>query len=152
MKLNMKNILLLITIVLLALITLAKLDCGSKPTPSGSEIKTDTVFVVDTLFVKKNIYIDKLKATIDTIFIDSNEVLFAEADTLIKADSTKINVKYFFPPANYFEIDFDIKEKIITNTIEILKTETIIEELSLFENTWFYVSGFLAMILILITT
>jgi hypothetical protein len=101
-------------------------------------IERDTVHHVDTIRVPKFIYIQKMHAKIDTLFIDSSNVLVAHADTTIQKDSSKIKVSYYFPPQNYFEIMLDLKEKIIheLKTITEIKTITISEPW--YKNTWFY--------------
>jgi hypothetical protein len=83
------------------------------PKPNDTHYHTETVVKV------KTVYITKLKATIDTVTIDHFEAEVAEADTVLEADSTRIWVKYYGNPFNEFEISADIKEKIITNTLQI---------------------------------
>lgn len=92
-----------------------------KPKPEiRTEIKTDTLYVdrVNT--------ITKWKAKLDTVLIpyvvNNYDTLWipqpiASADTILTRDSSWIKVKYFFPPANYFNADFGIKEKIVKQTI-----------------------------------
>lgn len=83
------------------------------------------IFETSIKFVDKPIYITKIKARIDTLyepkFINGDTVYVAYqtavADTILKSDSSKIGITYYFPPKNYFNIDAHIKEKIITHEI-----------------------------------
>lgn len=101
-------------------------------------VQRDTVHQVDTIRVPKIIYVQKLHAKIDTVFIDSTKVLVAHADTTIQKDSSKIKVSYYFPPQNYFEIMLDLKEKIIHELKTITEIKTITFSEPWFKNTWFY--------------
>lgn len=101
-------------------------------------IERDTVHQVDTIRVPKIIYVQKLHAKIDTVFIDSVKVLVAHADTTIQKDSSKIKVSYYFPPQNYFEIMLDLKEKIIHELKTITEFKTITLSEPWYKNTWFY--------------
>jgi len=98
--------------------------------------KTDTLTVIKT--VNKPIEIIKWKAKLDTIkvpeIINIHDTIWtsqivASADTLLTKDSSSVKVKYFFPPANYFDIDLKIKEKITVNTItkEVIKPESFLD-------------------------
>jgi len=101
-------------------------------------IERDTVHHVDTIRVPKIIYVQKLHAKIDTVFIDSSKVLVAHADTTIQKDSSKVKVSYYFPPQNYFEIMLDLKEKIIHELKTITEVKTITISEPWYKNTWFY--------------
>ena len=94
----------------------------------SKQYKPDTSkYILETSvrYVDKPIYITKVKAKVDTIyevsFINGDTVylpqVYAKADTLIKKDSSSVKVTYWFPPKNYFDLDINIKEKIITNEI-----------------------------------
>lgn len=86
------------------------------------------IFETSIRYVDKPIYITKIKAKIDTVYeplfngIDTVYVpiTYAKADTLIKQDSSSIKITYYYPPKNYFNLDLNIKEKVITH--EITKT------------------------------
>jgi len=85
-----------------------------------TETKIDTVFVsrVDTVFevnstIKKIRVVDTLTIT-DTIYKD---VDVAVSDTVFIQDSSMVQVRYFFPPLDYFEINANIRERVITKEI-----------------------------------
>jgi len=95
--------------------------------------KTDTLTV--TKYVDRPITITHWKAKIDTIQVKTLirdtiyqdiPLIFASVDTLLQKDSSLLKIKYYFPPANYFDIDLKIKEKITVSTItkEVLKSES----------------------------
>lgn len=81
-----------------------------------------TLTKIDTLVKEKPIYLTKLSSKLDTIYINNTPQITATADTLLRQDSSKIKVTYFFPPQNYFDIDMILKEKIIIQTDSIFKT------------------------------
>jgi hypothetical protein len=90
--------------------------------PPGSK----TEYVIHTEYKDRPIYISRINATIDTIYqtvYDSSHTstIVAKADTTITEDSTQIKISYYFPPQNYFQIDANIKEKIITKELTITK-------------------------------
>ena len=98
----------------------------NKPKP---QIITNTLTKtkVDTIAVPKYYAVEKIKSKIDTIFINNEPQLIASADTIIKQNSDTIKVKYFFPPANYFNVNLSLKDKIIYHTDSIfVNTEKII--------------------------
>lgn len=91
--------------------------------PAGSKID----YVIYTKYVDKPIYITKLEAKLDTIYVDAindttnDAVIVAEADTLLLADSSRIGITYYFPPRNYFDVKANIKERVITKELTIEK-------------------------------
>jgi len=102
--------------------------------PTENTVTIDTVKYVDTLYLQKTETITKWKAKLDTVKVTVNDTVFqkievASADTLLEKDSNKVSVKYYFPPLNYFDVKFDINEKIVKETKEILKTVTLDEPL-----------------------
>lgn len=121
----------------------AYLEFTKDPVVEIKETKTvDTVRVVDTLFVDRKIEVLKWKAKIDTLYRDSSQLpqLVASADTLIQKDSAQIKVKYFFPPVNKFDLDINIKEKIvhIIDSVKVtIEREKLIEP-PFYKNNWFY--------------
>lgn len=85
----------------------------------------------DTIAIDRYINIIKVKSRIDTIIVNSQQVEVASADTVIAIDSSRIAVKYYGTPLNYFDIHANIKEKRIKETVYITKNvETIIHEQS----------------------
>lgn len=90
----------------------------------------DTVKTVQ--YIQKPVYVTTLKAKLDTLILESVKsdtvykevIITASADTLLVKDSSYIKVKYHFPPANYFDIDAQIKERQTTLTITKEKPET----------------------------
>lgn len=101
-------------------------------------IQRDTVTHVDTVRVPKTIYVTKLQAKIDTVFVNDNPMQVAKADTTLQKDSSKVNVSYYFPPLNYFEVMFDIKEKIIEKLKTITETKTVTVELPFYKQITFW--------------
>ena len=103
--------------------------------PSEVVERIDSVMVttttIDTLYLTQIKLVERLKAKLDTIYINSAPVTVAVADTVLKEDSSTIAVKYYFPPLNYFNIAADIKQKIIYKTItnDITKVEYVRERL-----------------------
>jgi hypothetical protein len=81
-----------------------------------------TLTKVDTLVKERPIYLTKLSSKLDTIYIDNTPQVTATADTLLKEDSSKIKITYFFPPRNRFDVDMDLKEKLIIRTDSVFKT------------------------------
>ena len=88
-----------------------------------------TTTTIDTLYLTQIKLVERLKAKLDTIFIDRHPAIVAVADTVLKEDSSTIAVKYYFPPLNYFNIVADIKQKTIYKTItnDITKVEYVRE-------------------------
>ena len=101
--------------------------------PSEVVERTDSVMVtstkIDTMYFTQIKLVERLKAKLDTIFIDRHPAIVAVADTILKEDSSTIAVKYYFPPLNYFNIAADIKQKTIYKTItnDITKIEYVRE-------------------------
>jgi hypothetical protein len=91
-------------------------------------VQRDTLTRVDTVRIPKTVYVTKLQAKLDTIYVNNNPVQVAKADTILQKDSSKIKISYYFPPLNYFEAKFDIKEKIIETLKTITETKTITVE------------------------
>ena len=95
------------------------------PKPADTTWMVQTKTVVDSALVHKlkaQIYALKNKKPVaihDTLRL-GEELYYAEADTTLKKDSSTINVRYYFPPLNYFDIDAKIhkKETFITKTIK----------------------------------
>ena len=113
-------------------------------------ISIDTVSIVDTVTITKYKTVEKLKAVIDTVFIEDEYIEVAKADTILSEDSSRINIEYYFPPLNEFRVDFDLKEKVI----EKVKTITQIKEVTIkepfYKDEWFYST--LAAVLLLIVS
>lgn len=112
-------------------------------------IDRDTIQTVDTVTITKTKVIERLLAVIDTVFIEQDTVIYAKADTLLIQDSSKIEVSYYFPPKNYFDINYNIKEKIIEKIKTITELKTVELSKMWYEDEWFYTSLCLAVILIL---
>lgn len=110
----------------------------------------DTTTVHDTTFVPKSVNISKLKAKLSqqikdslTIYFnqsgkDTAHALFAMADTTFKKDSSKISIRYYFPPLNFFAATFDLKEKIIHELQTITETKTVTIELPFYRQITFW--------------
>ena len=111
----------------------------------------DTVYAKpDTLIKKDTVFISKVEATIDTVFVDSNKVAVAIADTTIEKDSAKLNLKYYFPPLNYFDVEvLDIKERIITQTITVLDSVRVEVQKPFTKDYWFWSTVILGLLMIL---
>ncbi len=111
---------------------------------------TDTTTVHDTIYVPKSVNISKLKAKLskeikDSLTIYFNQIgkdtanaLFAMADTTFKKDSSKVSIRYYFPPLNFFAATFDIKEKIIKQFQTVTETKTITVELPFYRQITFW--------------
>lgn len=99
----------------------------------------DTFYTkADTITLRDTVFIPKLLARIDTVYIDSEPVLVANADTTFEQDSSRIEISYYFPPENFFLVKMDIKEKIIEKTNTILTTQTITVDKPIYEETSFW--------------
>lgn len=109
-------------------------------------VEKDTVSHTDTLRIPKTVYVTKLQAKIDTVIINNQPIEVAQADTVIKQDSSKIKISYFFPPLNYFEAKFDIKEKIIESIKTITERETITVEQPIYKQ-WTFWTTILSIVL-----
>lgn len=116
-----------------------------KPT-DPPQADTVTVFVkADTAYKDRNFFAT-LPGKIDTVYLpDSTMQVIASADTLIKKDSSSIKIKYYYPPFNFFEVDANLKERII----EKLK---IVKQTVLVEQPWYdtYVTGAISVIILII--
>lgn len=85
------------------------------------------IFETSIRYVDKPIKIPKIKAKTDTVWVvqflgNSNDsayvpIQIAYADTLLKQDSSSVKITYYYPPKNYFDLNLNIKEKIITHEI-----------------------------------
>lgn len=117
---------------------------------SGGHYSSDTVFTKpDTVFVPDTVFIPKLHAILDTVYLeDSTKIISASADTTFRKDSSKISVKYFFPPLNYFEIAADLKERIITKVKTITEVKEFEKPIPFYKDNWFYSSVVLFVLLV----
>lgn len=116
-----------VKLIILGIILIIGVYFGSKYFGSKQYKPDNSKYVLDVSvrYVDKPIYITKIKAKIDTVFepiyngIDTVfvPIAYAKADTLLKQDSSSIKVTYYYPPRNYFDLDLNIKEKIITHEI-----------------------------------
>lgn len=105
------------------------------------EIKRDTLYMKPDTVIQTKIKYVSAKALIETVYVEKQPIQVAKADTTL-SDSSRIQISYWFPPLNKFDIIADIKEKIITKEkiIKELKTVTIKEQPVFYKNTWFWVS------------
>lgn len=149
------TIVILILLIILLLITNSIIKSCNQPTGDYSNIpsfhySSDTVYTKpDTVFIQDTIYIPNLSAELDTSYLaDSSMIISASADTTFRKDSSKISVKYFFPPLNYFEIAADIKQKIITQTKTITEVKVFEKPIPFYNNNWFYSSAVLFVLLV----
>jgi hypothetical protein len=101
---------------------------GAKQYKPEIPVGSKKEYVIYTQYKDRPIYITKLRAVKDTVYKDvifandsSHYQIIARADTLIYEDSSEIYVAYHFPPANYFAIQANLKEKIITKELTITK-------------------------------
>lgn len=128
-------------IILLVLYGVYRVIIGFMPDSKPIEhthIERDTVTVRDTVKVPRVIYVTKLQARIDTVFVNNSSILVARADTTLQKDSSKVSVSYFFPPLNQFEVKFDIKEKIIKELKTISETVTVTIEQPFYKQITFW--------------
>lgn len=110
----------------------------------------DTVWTKpDTVIQIEQQTITKWKAAIDTVYIDSTAVLVAKADTTISNDSLSFSVKYFFPPLNYFDVNYDLKLTTITDTVTILDSTFVEVTKPILKDNWFWVSAVLMIVYLL---
>jgi len=58
-----------------------------------------------------------VKRNVDTTHYELYIPQVAYADTLLKQDSSSVKITYYYPPRNYFDLDLNIKEKVITHEI-----------------------------------
>lgn len=133
------NILLGIAVLIIIGLASKMIFFSSDPkTIIDTVVQRDTVTHVDTVRIPKTVYVTKLQARIDTVIINNNLVQVAKADTTLQKDSSKINISYYFPPLNYFEAKFDIKEKIIEKLKTITETQTITVERPFYKQLTFW--------------
>ena len=99
--------------------------CGDSKYGKPILISADTTYLTHTEYKDRPVYIPKIQAKIDTVYINNEPQLIAVADTLLQKDSSTVTVKYYFPPLNYFSIDMNLKDKFIykTTTIKELYTK-----------------------------
>ena len=81
-------------------------------------------YAIHVEYKDRIITVPKLIAKIDTVHtIDSvyyeKPIMIAYADTTLAQDSSQVRVKYYFPPANFFQVEAKIKEKVITQKLTI---------------------------------
>lgn len=92
-----------------------------KKVPAHREVVKEVIYKTDTIYltkVKPKIYTKVIK-DIDTLYLkeyiskELDTAMVAEVDTLT-SDSLYLNIKYYFPPFNYFDIKYQLnvlKEK-----------------------------------------
>ncbi|WKZ71118.1 MAG: hypothetical protein QY331_07620 [Melioribacteraceae bacterium] len=156
---NWKNILpiafILILIIILLLISNSIIQSCNESSSQYSNIPSfhhsaDTIYAKpDTILLFDTVKVNQLSAQLDTVYIDSTRIISAAADTTFQKDSSRISVKYFFPPLNYFEIAADLKERIITKVKTITEVKEFEKPIPLFKNEFFYSSVVLAVLLVL---
>lgn len=130
----------------------AYIEFTKEPIVEIKETKTvDTVRVVDTLYVDKPVQIVKWKAKIDTVYKDNIPQIVASADTLIEKDSAQVKVKYYFPPVNKFDLDINVKERIIhiVDSVKVTIEKEKIVEPPFYKDNWFYSTVGAVILLIL---
>ena len=93
--------------------------CGDSRYNKPTLISADTSYVIHTEVKDRPVYITKIKARIDTVIINNVPQEVASADTTLTKDSSTVRVKYYFPPANYFSIDMNLKDKFIYKTVTV---------------------------------
>lgn len=110
----------------------------------------DTVFSQpDTVFQSDTVFIPKLKAVLDTVYMaDSTSVPVASADTTFQKDSSRISVKYFFPPLNFFDIQLDIRERTISKVKTITEYKEVSRPEPFYRDEWFWSSAVLIILLL----
>lgn len=82
-----------------------------------------------TEYKTKYIYVPKITSKIDTVYITNPDttkpdipVVVATADTTLKDElGSQFKIKYYYPPANYFSVEANYKEKTIYQTTTITK-------------------------------
>lgn len=108
---------------------------SNKPQPI---VKVDTVkaTAIDTVVKKEYITINKIRAKIDTVYVNNQLVQVAVADTVINKDSNYVKVKYYFPPVNKFDVKLALHNKTIyrTDSIFIYKNITLQASKSFWDN------------------
>jgi hypothetical protein len=114
---------LLVTVLILSVLISDIFKSCSRNDKPNIIVMTDTVWAKpDTVRIPKYLSADKVPAKIDTVFIDNEAIEYAISDTVTFYDSSKIWVRYYSPPLNVFDIEADIKEKVITKSSYITKT------------------------------
>lgn len=89
-------------------------------------VKTRVISKVDTLIEYKQVVISKIKARIDTVLINNILNETANVDTTFNNGNDTVSVKYYFPPADYFNIQMALHNKIINHYDSIyVNTNTI---------------------------
>lgn len=145
-------IIILILLIILLLISNSIIQSCNQSQSSNPLIhhSIDTVYSKpDTVLIRDTITINRLIAQLDTVYIDdTTKVISASADTTFQKDSSKISVKYFFPPLNYFDIALDLKEKIITKTKTITEVKEFEKPIPFYKDNWFYSSIVLFVLLV----
>jgi hypothetical protein len=114
-----KTILTASVIVLLGVIAATYFITKStiKPQEKTKFIKIDTVTIKADTIYKDRPYAVMISGKVDTIVInDTVKSIVARADTIISKDSSYIRVAYYFPPENRFDVEMNLKEKIVTIT------------------------------------
>lgn len=139
---SVKEILLIAIAGLILAFIFAKVMQSLGSSNHNGEVVNRTIDTVwskpDTIVQTYTVIITKLQAELDTVFVDSAEVITASADTVINKDSSSLAVKYFFPPLNFFEIDMDLREKVITKEKTILDSVTVEVHKPFYKDQWFW--------------
>ena len=133
--LKSKNFLFLLGLIFVISIVYNIYQSFNKQKPN---IITNTIVKekIDTVYKTNKFIFPKLKAKIDTVFINNQKVQVASSDTLIGKDSNYVKVKYYFPPLNYFDAQFSLHTKYInkTDSIFVNKTEILPAKKTFFGN------------------
>lgn len=93
--------------------------CGDSKYNKPTLISSDTTYVTHIEYKDRPVYLTKIQAKIDTIYINNEPQIVATADTLLTKDSSTVKVKYYFPPLNYFSVDMNIKDKFVYKTVTV---------------------------------
>jgi hypothetical protein len=75
--------------------------------------------------------IDTIRIPSETL--DAIDVLYAQADTLLQQDSSRVKVIYYYPPLNYFDVQMDLRDRIIYRTRETTITNQVAAPFSLWD-------------------
>ena len=135
----MKNLAYLPLIVVIAAICIYVLnEFGSKQYTGVIKSDIDTVWTKPDTVIISIVKTVHLPGDIDTLYIDSTEVITARADTTFSEDSSSIDIQYFFPPHNYFKVALDIKEKIIRDTVKITELREVEVMRRFYADHWFW--------------
>lgn len=140
----------LILILLLLLITNSIIQSCNQSSNHSIIQSIDTVYSKpDTVFLPDTVIIPELHAVLDTVYLeDSTEVISAAADTTLIKDSSRISVKYFFPPLNFFDIQLDIRERTITKVKTITEYKEVSRPEPFYKDEWFWSSAVLIILLL----